>query len=191
MTLLALPRPNEWWRASGSALLEHIYRTDPDIEDGRPRYPDDDPTIDWTAIADCVTDIGQAIAGGHIVIVDDVPHVPASQQFATLTPESARIVAGWLTDPPVADPHNSGPTNGRHRVWNTANARPEAMLPICGDSLGYATPEDLNTIDGWPEMYSADYNSIVALPWFDQRDALNQRFLAQLAQLAEGTIPDH
>jgi len=189
MALLPLSGPDQWWRAPGHLLIDHIFRTDPDIEDGQPRYAAD-VTVDWAAIAECVADLGQAMADGHIVIDDGFPHVPASQRYDALSPESARIVSSWLMDPPIADPPSSGPTNGRHRVWNAATACPGAILPICGDSLGYASPEDLDAIADWPSLYQTHYQSIVALSWFDQQDALNQHFLYQVSQLAHGIVPE-
>lgn len=134
-TTLYVPHPERWWIAARTDLP---WLTDPDVDDGRVRWPDRDER-QWTAVASLVEAVARAIAsGGHDVDDDDPAVATVPADVGALGPVDRKIVTSWFragSEAPSGDPWEDGLTNGRHRLWNAWRAAPDALLPIYSDTL--------------------------------------------------------
>lgn len=130
-----VPHPERWWIAAREDLA---WLTDPDVDDGRVRWPDRDQR-QWTAVAGVVDAVGRAIAyGGHDVDEEDPTVALVPVDMARLAPADRNIVRSWFragAEAPSGDPWDDSLTNGRHRLWNAWRAAPDALLPVYSDTL--------------------------------------------------------
>ena len=138
MTLtLYVPHTESWWFARRADLP---WLTDPHEDDGRVRHHDRDERA-WPAIAATVQAVARAIAyGGHPVDEEDPAVAVVAVDDPGLAAADRRIVTSWFragSEAPAADPWDDGLVNGRHRLWATWRAVPDALLPVHSDLLAY------------------------------------------------------
>ena len=145
MTLIAVAHPERWWLA---ARKDVPLLGDPDLDDGRTRYRDTVPPA-WPSIADVVQKIGRMItAGDYVVQADDPVWVHIQVHLDGLNERDQEIVTQWFRGigaSPSADPGDETPNDGRHRLWASWKAHPEAALPIYSSVLPYLDGVDLDT----------------------------------------------
>ena len=111
--------PDEFWFAT---FADGFIGEDPDAEDGYERSYRSGPA-DWTLIADMMTDISGQLRTASFEVVAIKLEPPES------IPSFDAILAWFsLGDMVLGDPGNL--INGRHRLWNSWRARPDAVLPI-------------------------------------------------------------
>lgn len=135
-----------WWDSSIPLLSG-----DPDVIDGRTRYPDS--AIDWALVARAVYDaVSQSRSDGipDIHVEDAQVQVPYG-----LGPEEIRAVRWWLTGgagrmvrliEPHSDDRHLG--DGRHRLWGTWHQF-DRWIPIMSQTALYfhtVYPRDLDNV---------------------------------------------
>ncbi len=109
-----------------------------------------------------------------------------------LTRTEQGIVVAWFKSSEAVrfDPWFEPLTNGRHRIWATTPHFGEALIPICGDALGYANPSDAEVLgEGWPALFATNVAQLEDLHWLDKDDPLNAAFRASLVAAAAGNFP--
>lgn len=134
---LYVPHAEWWWFATRDDLP---WLTDPDEDDGRVRHADRDER-GWAAIATAVGTVAQSIACDEHDVDDEYPNMALVPVDLTgLGMEDKRIVKSWFragSEAPSTDPWKDTLTNGRHRLWATWQAEPNALLPVYSDLLVY------------------------------------------------------
>ena len=140
MTKIKLTNPERYWLA---VRADMPWLRDPDVEDLRQRWSDRDER-DWTSIVAAVEHVMDEIAGGRGRIeLDDEEdpevgeHVVVDADLDHLAVEDRKIVSGWFHahTGPVADPWGDSLVNGRHRLWSSWQAVPDAVLPVYSAQL--------------------------------------------------------
>jgi hypothetical protein len=138
VTKINLANPERYWLA---VRADMPWIQDPDVEDQRQRWAGRDEP-DWAAIAAAVQHVMDAVAGGRIEPVDEEDpeegeHIVVDVDLDHLDAEGQEIVSEWFDSHtgPVADPWGDSLENGRHRLWNSWQAAPDAVLPIHSDLL--------------------------------------------------------
>ncbi|MEB2529249.1 hypothetical protein [Kocuria rosea] len=182
-----------WWRAEATTLRQFV-PSDPDEDDGRdnkPRNADRDAQR-WAEIAAMAQRAGQELAAGRWVVNHHGATELTIEAPDDLTKTEHEILAAWLYREPVgADPWVTPIRNGRHRVWNSLKADPNAILPIHGRELEEANPSSAAVCgENWHDLFRSHLEQLDALDWFDRADPLNARFRDFLAQAAVGEFPN-
>lgn len=127
---------------------------DPDIDDGRQRWPDRDD-IRWDEIGLIITGVSLALADGSYdesQLLDDAVSVSISAPDGGLTLSETRILKSWFTfaEAPRGDLWVNDLVNGRHRLWNVWKHAPSAILPIRSGVLDYT-----DDVDSMGESFAA------------------------------------
>jgi hypothetical protein len=140
VTKVELAHPERYWLAVRADMPG---LQDPDLEDQHQRWPDRDGR-DWAASAAAVQHVMDEVAGGrgrveqvdeedpdageHVVVDLDLDHLDAADE---------EIVSHWFWEGlgPVGDPWRDRVENGRHRLWNSWEAAPDAVLPVYSATL--------------------------------------------------------
>lgn len=132
-----MPKPQRWWFAKKEDLW---WLTDPDEDEGR-RWADRD-TRQWAAIAPIVDGVARALSAGKYADADGDATVRV--ELSALDEADREIVLSWLQlwQAPSADAWSTTSTDGRHRLWNTWHAAPEALLPLYSALLWHADDVD-------------------------------------------------
>ncbi|WP_123940651.1 MULTISPECIES: hypothetical protein [unclassified Frondihabitans] len=194
MTTIRVTTPRFWWRASADSMRPWV-TSDPDVDDGRPRHADRDDQR-WDLIAGVVAEVGEALARGAWIPNPDDPRygdVQVTQYPGVLTPEEQNIVTAWFkhSEAVRVDPWWDQLVNGRHRLWSTLPFFESALVPVCGDALGYADPINAAELGSdWAYSYrEMQLPELDALPWFDRTDAVNATFRDAMHTAASGQFP--
>jgi hypothetical protein len=142
MTRVEVAHPERWWLA---VCADMPWLKDPDVEDHHQRNADRDER-DWAGVAAAVQHVMNELTegrgriepvdeddpseGNHVVVDLDLEHLDATDQ---------EIVTEWFWKGlgPIADPWDDRLVNGRHRLWSSWKAAPEAALPVESDLLQY------------------------------------------------------
>lgn len=134
MLEVLMPHPERFWLAARSDV---VLASDPDVEDGRQRWPDRD-TIDWARIAAIVADAGVRIARQQLGVDEDGDQMLVVDDNG-LSGTERKVVASWFRggQVPSSDPGRDGVEDGRHRLWNAWKHAPDVVLPIHSDVLHY------------------------------------------------------
>jgi hypothetical protein len=192
-------RPLTWWRASFTELSDFL--SDPDKDDGHPRWPSYDQ--DWKAIGTTVCSVADAIADLSYTVDPDFPTIgTVTVETPPLGPLEKKIVKSWFSYgmAPTHDPWSAGLTDGRHRLWHTFKASPPQRrffrraeglrLPLRSDCLGYADSANTRQLgQGWEKLFQENLADLRYVPWFSTEDALNARFEKSLLTAAGGKLP--
>ncbi|MDO5865207.1 MULTISPECIES: hypothetical protein [Paenarthrobacter] len=136
MTYIYISEPNFWWRADVGQIRKFV-PVDPDVDDGRRRWPDRDEQR-WDLIAQAVTQVSQALAAGEWEKDEDQgSHGLVRIDAEELTGTEKKIVQKWFSmDEPVRmDPWFEPIQNGRHRLWSTLDFFGSDPVPIKGDAI--------------------------------------------------------
>lgn len=148
---LHIPRPERYWMATAGLFPGMV---DPDIDDGRQRWPDRDD-IRWDEIGLIITGVSLALADGSYdesQLLDDAVSVSISAPDGGLTLSETRILKSWFTfaEAPRGDLWVNDLVNGRHRLWNVWKHAPSAILPIRSGVLDYT-----DDVDSMGESFAA------------------------------------
>lgn len=117
--LVDIYNPQEFWFVR---LTDGYIEEDPAITDNRTRtYNTGD--ADWNLIASVMREISQQLMDAtddHVIIEYDLPEAHADRD----------VLVSWFgtANPVVGDFGTDG--DGRHRVWKTLQARPNALVPV-------------------------------------------------------------
>ncbi|MSS00401.1 hypothetical protein FYJ28_16480 [Arthrobacter sp. BL-252-APC-1A] len=181
-------RPLTWWRATPDQLGGRV--ADPD-HGAFPRWESYDQN--WKAIGQVIEDVGDVLASGSY------ENTPAPVECAHihvqdpgLSDLERKIVRAWFSpgEAVTMDPWDSGWSDGRHRTWHTAAANPGMLLPIRGNSIGFANAEAIPRLGpDWTRLFSNDAERLQKITWLDRTDPVNQHFEAALMLAAAGRIP--
>lgn len=114
-----VPDPNEFWFAT---FADGFIGVDPDVEDGYERtYVEGG--ANWKHIAEVMTDLSEQLRAARTDLAAITFDLPES------TPDYHVISAWFRTGEAVlGDPGHL--ENGRHRLWRTWRAHPDAVLPV-------------------------------------------------------------
>lgn len=147
MTLIAIAHPERWWLA---VRKDVPLLSDPDLDDGHTRHRDATAPA-WSSIAGVVQKVGRMIiAGDYAVHADDPVWVHVQVHLDGLDERDQKIVTQWFrggVTSPSADPGDEMPNDGRHRLWASWTAFPQAVLPIYSNVLPHLDSVDLETDD--------------------------------------------
>ncbi len=133
-----IANPERWWLATADLMP---WRSDPDAGNPCPRYADRDE-IRWDALGRILTEIARRLQGGEYVNRGSSPSV-FEVQFTPpaggLTGPEANILRSWFDamDAPRADAWHTQLEDGRRRVWQVWENKPNAWLPIRSFLLDY------------------------------------------------------
>lgn len=137
--LVAMPR--KWWFAQRSDMTADF--SNPDDHEARRPYVD--RNVRWPAIVAMVEHVGQQIkARGSSVEEGEPLEVWFDQLRGGLSKAEWDVVTGWFSgvgggvicDPVV------GIDDGRHRLWETFNAVPDATVPVMDERLTFSRGDD-------------------------------------------------
>ncbi|WP_280404428.1 hypothetical protein [Nocardia brasiliensis] len=92
------------------------------------------------------------------------------------------IVRRWFITPPVFDPWDEAPNDGRHRLWGVWSAEPAARLPVRSEILGYARDVEISRTGDYPKQ-------LRQVRWFDSSQGANHRYARTLEQAMHGLLP--
>ncbi|MGY4102050.1 hypothetical protein ACW2Q0_21240 [Nocardia sp. R16R-3T] len=176
---IRIPDPEFWWlaRRDDVAWLE-----DPDVADGKVRWPDRD-RLNWRAIAATVNAIAERLDDATALLEldeDGVGLVPCALE--ALGDVERDVVRRWFTEPPVFDPWDDAPSNGRHRLWGVWSVEPAVRLPVRSEILGYARQAEISRSGDYPKQ-------LRRVRWFDSSQGANQRYARTLEQAMRGQLP--
>lgn len=190
---IVVAEPNFWWRVS-PANRHHVVAVDPDLDDGHQRWPDRDEQR-WDRIAKAVGEVSQALTdGAWVADTDEGWEWRATVEIETkdLTQTEHRIVQEWFgrAQPVRMDPWFSPLSNGRHRLWNAGPHFESTLIPVKGDSIGYANPDDMAALgERGLREFARNVEALQQVSWFDHQDPVNLRFIAHLEAAARGEFP--
>ncbi|MFC7849389.1 hypothetical protein ACFUTU_13035 [Arthrobacter sp. NPDC057388] len=191
MTYIYISEPSFWWRAEAAQLRQFV-PIDPDVDDGRRRWPDRDEQR-WNLVAQAVTQVSQALAAGQWEPDEDNSgHSLVRIDAEELSNTEKNIVRKWFSvDEPVGmDPWFEPLQNGRHRLWSTLDFFGSEPVPIKGDAIGYANPADAEVLGAnWQHLFAKNVEELEAVTWFDATDPVNVRFENALRTAARGEHP--
>lgn len=128
----SVENPERWWLAAREDLT---FLVDPDEDDGRLRW-DDRFERDWANIGAAAAEIGEQLSSGMCPPDPEEPGAVLVTVRDLAAPEM-KIVRSWLIDPPMVDPGDDWPVNGRHRLWNCFEATPQIALLVLSQILPY------------------------------------------------------
>lgn len=191
MTEIYLADPNFWWRAPVDRV-RHWISSDPDVEDGHRRWPDRD-TLNRPLIVQAVIEVSNALAAGDWEADQDEDHYGRIAIRTTGLSKTENAVAqSWFKRSQSVrwDPWFWPLTDGRHRLWATMNEFGAELVPIAGDALGYADPENTAALGpDWPRLFARNVEQLRGVDWFATEDPVNERFTAALEQAARSEYP--
>ncbi|MFJ2509574.1 helix-turn-helix transcriptional regulator [Arthrobacter citreus] len=181
-------RPLTWWRATPEQLGARV--ADPD-HGAFPRWESYDQN--WKAISKVIEDVGNVLASGSY----EDSRAPAGQGHVHvpdpgLSDLELKIVKAWFSpgEAVTMDPWDAGWSDGRHRTWHTTAANPRMLLPIRGNSLGFATAEAIPRLgENWSGLFRNDLKRLRKITWLNRTDPVNQHFEKALILAAAGAIP--
>ncbi|PXX53883.1 hypothetical protein DFR70_1264 [Nocardia tenerifensis] len=180
MAYVRLVDPDFWWlvRREQVPRLE-----DPDLVDGRVRWPDRD-RVNWQAVAAAVDTIAGLLdePGPQGWPVDEVGAALIPCDLAELGETESGIVRSWFITPPVFDPWDIDLNDGRHRLWGVWSVAPAARVPVRSEILGYARAVEISRSDDYCERLSG-------VPWFDSSRGANRRYALTVARAMQGLLP--
>ncbi|NKY32991.1 hypothetical protein HGA13_07875 [Nocardia speluncae] len=179
----AVWRPRFWWIARRTDLMN---LADPDATDQRIRWSDKDK-VDWSAVADTADEIAAQLERDDVV----ADHRNYSDEGTLLWVDCTTrqlgeaeqiILKSWFQTgiPPSMDPWHRHLTDGRHRLWNSWQARPAARLPISSLLLRWAS-------NGHTTRENDNYaKRLRDVPWFDPSVGANRRYAVHVHWVMQG-----
>lgn len=176
---IGVRNPHHYWLA---AREDMPWLSDPDVDDGAPRW-DDRELRDWFSIGADAASIGEQLVWGMGAAGpdDESAEDDISYSAQTVNPVDAKIVRSWFrsgVEAPRADPGDEGLDNGRHRLWCAWTASPDLLLPVQSAVLQSAA--DMPAMDaGYAQLVRGEVERVLGQMSARVRDA-NGRYVAAL-----------
>lgn len=178
--VLLVAKPRNWWFAQRGDMTADF--SNPDDHEARRPYVD--RNVRWPAIVAMVEHVGQQIkARGSSVGEDEPLEVWFDQLRGGLSKAEWDVVTGWFSGPGgsvFCDPV-VGINDGRHRLWETFNAVPDATVPVMDVRLTFLSRVD---VQGYEQETAEDIDERLnqLSEEFKRRNAAYIRELESLRQ---------